>query len=84
MRSFTTFPRAEYNRNDQGTVDEMGRAGSIHGEKMHVYRVLIGKPEGKRPLGSLNVGGKTILEMDLGEVVWSVMDCIHLAQDRDQ
>jgi hypothetical protein len=33
--------------------DEMGRKSSMHGKKMNVlvYRILVGKPEGKRPLG---------------------------------
>jgi hypothetical protein len=29
----------------------MGRASSTHGEKMKAYRILVGKPEGRRPLG---------------------------------
>jgi hypothetical protein len=32
------------------------------GERRGVYRVLVGKPEGKRPLGRLGVGGKVILK----------------------
>jgi hypothetical protein len=31
--------------------DEMGRASSTDGEKRNAYRILVGKPEGKRPLG---------------------------------
>jgi hypothetical protein len=31
--------------------DEMGIACGMHGEKKTAYRVLVGKPEGKRPLG---------------------------------
>jgi hypothetical protein len=31
------------------------------GEKLNPYTILVGKPEGKRPLGRLNVGGKIIL-----------------------
>jgi hypothetical protein len=31
--------------------DEMGRACSRNGEKMNAYRILVGNPEGKRPLG---------------------------------
>jgi hypothetical protein len=62
MRSFTTFLRAKYNQNNKGKEDEMGRACSIHEENMHVYRVLVGNPERKRPLGRLNMGGKIILK----------------------
>jgi hypothetical protein len=32
------------------------------GGKRNAYRILLGKPEGKRPLGDLNVGGWTILK----------------------
>jgi hypothetical protein len=31
--------------------DEMGRACSTHGEKRNAYRILVGNPDGKRPLG---------------------------------
>jgi hypothetical protein len=37
--------------NDQVKEEEMGRACSMNGEKRNVYRILVGKPEGKRPLG---------------------------------
>jgi hypothetical protein len=48
------------------------------------YRILVGKPEGKRPLGRPNVGGWTILKWNLGEKGWDGRDWIELAQDRDQ
>jgi hypothetical protein len=38
---------------DQDKEDEMGRACRAHGEKRNAYRVLVGKPEGNRPLGKL-------------------------------
>jgi hypothetical protein len=37
--------------NDEVTDDDMGRACNTHGEKRNEYRLLVGKPEGKRPLG---------------------------------
>jgi hypothetical protein len=43
------------------------------GAKMNAYRILVGKPEGKRPLGNLDVGGR-ILKWTLGKqdgVVWT-------------
>jgi hypothetical protein len=40
-----------YNSNDEVKEDEMGRACSTHGEKMNTYRILMGRSEGKRPLG---------------------------------
>jgi hypothetical protein len=41
-------------RNDEGKEDEIGRARSTNGAKMNADRVLVGKPEGKRPLGRPN------------------------------
>jgi hypothetical protein len=40
----------------------MGGACSTNGEKRIACRILVGKPEGKRPLEDLNVGGRIILE----------------------
>jgi hypothetical protein len=37
--------------NDQVKEDEMGRACSTNGEKRNAYRILVGKQEGKKPLG---------------------------------
>jgi hypothetical protein len=41
--------------------NEMGEACSADGEGRGVYRVLVGKPEGKRPLGDPGVDGRIIL-----------------------
>jgi hypothetical protein len=41
--------------------DEVGGACSVNGEKMNVYRLLAGKPGGKRPLGRTDVGGRITL-----------------------
>jgi hypothetical protein len=53
------------------------------GEKRNTYRLLVGKPEGKRPLGSLRHRWVANIRMDLGEVGWSDVDWIGLAQDRN-
>ena len=53
------------------------------GEKRGVYRVLVGKPEGKRPLGILRHRWEDNIKMDLQEVGCGGMDCIDLTQDRD-
>jgi len=53
------------------------------GERRGVYRVLVGKPEGKRPLGSRRKWEDNI-KMDLQEVGCRGMDWIELAQDRDR
>jgi hypothetical protein len=47
-----------------------------------VYRVSVGKPEGKRPLGRLRRRWKENIKMGLQEVGCGVMDWIGLAQDR--
>jgi len=52
------------------------------GEKKGVYRVLVGKPEGKRPLGRPRLRWEDNIETDLHEVGCGDMDCIELAQDR--
>ena len=59
-------------------------ACSTYGERRGVYRVLMGKPEGKRPFGDPGVDGRIILrwifrKWDVGDVDW-----IELAQDRDR
>jgi hypothetical protein len=52
------------------------------GERRGVYRVLVGKPEGKRLLGRPRHRWKDSIMMDLREVGWGGMDWIYLAQDR--
>jgi len=54
------------------------------GESRGVYRVLVGKPEGKRPLGSPRLRREDQIKMDLQEVGCKSMDRIDLAQDRDR
>jgi len=49
-----------------------------------VYRVLVGKPEGKRPLGRPRRRWVDNIRMDLQEVGCGYMDWIGLAQDRDR
>jgi len=54
------------------------------GEERRVYRVLVGKPEGKRPLGSPRHRWVDNIRMDLQEVGYGYMDWIGVAQDRDR
>jgi hypothetical protein len=61
----------------------MGRACSKHGEKRNAYRILMGKPEGKRPLGKPRRRSVDNIKMDLGEIGLGGMDWIDLAQGRD-
>jgi len=49
-----------------------------------VYRVLVGKPEGMRPLGRPRRRWEDNIKMDLQEVGCGGMDWIELAQDRDR
>jgi hypothetical protein len=54
------------------------------GEKRNSCRFLVGKPEGKRPLGRPRRRGADNITMDLGEVGWRDVDWIGLAQDRNK
>jgi hypothetical protein len=49
-----------------------------------VYRVLVGKPDGKRPLGRPRLRREDNIKMDLQEVGCWDMDWIELAQDKDR
>jgi hypothetical protein len=52
------------------------------GETKNVYRLLVGTPEGKRPLGRPRRRWIDNIKRDLLEIAWSVVDWIGLAQDR--
>jgi hypothetical protein len=54
------------------------------GEERKVYKVLVGKPEGKRPLGRPRRRWEDGIRMDLREIVWGGVDWIRLARDRDR
>jgi hypothetical protein len=54
------------------------------GERRGAYRVLVGKPEGSRPLERPRRRWEDNINMDLREVGWGCMDWINLAQDRDR
>jgi hypothetical protein len=49
------------------------------GEKRNAYRILVGKPEGKRPLGRPRRRWVVNIKMDLREIGWNCMDSIDLA-----
>jgi hypothetical protein len=53
-------------------------------EKRNTYRLLVGKPEGKRPLGRPRRRWVDNIRMDLGEVGWRGVEWIGLAQDRNR
>jgi hypothetical protein len=75
---------SKYNENDQVKEDEMGREYNTNGAKMNAYRILMGKLEGKRPLGRPRRRWVNNIKMDLSEIGWDGMDWIDLAQDRDK
>jgi hypothetical protein len=54
------------------------------GESRGVYRILVGKPEGKRPLGRRRRSWEDNIKMDIQEVGCRGMDWIKLTQDRDR
>jgi len=57
---------------------------ALMGDWRGVYRVLVGKPEGKRPLGRPRRRWEDNIKMDLQGVECGSMDWIDLAQDRDR
>jgi hypothetical protein len=62
----------------------MGGPCSTNGEKRNAYRLLVGKPEGKRPLGRRRRMWVDNIRMDLGEVRRGDVDWIGLAKDRNR
>jgi hypothetical protein len=62
----------------------MGRECGTNGEKRNAYRILVGNPEVKTPLGRSRRRWVDNIKMDLREIDRGGMDWIDLAQDRDQ
>jgi hypothetical protein len=62
----------------------MGRACSTNGETRNAYRILVGEPEGNRPLGRLRHRWVENIKMDLRQIGWDGVELIELAQERDQ
>jgi hypothetical protein len=54
------------------------------GEVRGAYNILVGRPEGRRPLGRPRRRWEYNIKMDLREIGFGDVDCIHLAQDRDR
>jgi hypothetical protein len=61
----------------------MGRACNTNGEKRNAFRILVVKPEGKRPLGKPKRRLVDSSKLDLIEIGWGDMDWIDLDWDRD-
>jgi hypothetical protein len=62
----------------------MIRACSTNGVNKNAYRILVGKPEGKSPLGRPRCRWVDNIKMDLREIGWGGFDWIDLARYRDQ
>jgi hypothetical protein len=62
----------------------MGGPCSTNGEKKNVYRLLVGTPEGNRPLGRPRRRWVDNIRKDLGEVGWGDVDWIGFAKDRNR
>ena len=62
----------------------MGEARSAYGEGIGVYRVLVGRPEGKRPLARPRRRWEDNIRMDLRNVGCGCADWMELAQNRDR
>jgi hypothetical protein len=54
------------------------------GAEEEFYRILVGKPEEKRPQGRPRRRWVDNIKIDLGEIGWDGVDWVDLAQDRDQ
>jgi hypothetical protein len=54
------------------------------GEERGAYRILVGRPEGRRPLGRPRCRWEDNIKMDIREVGWEDMNWIDLAQDKDR
>jgi hypothetical protein len=54
------------------------------GEVRGAYNILVGKPEGRRPLGRPRHRWEDNIKMDLEEIGFGDVDCIHVAQDGDR
>jgi hypothetical protein len=57
---------------------------STHGEIINAYKVLVGKPEVKRPLGLRGCLLEDNIKVDLKEIVWEAKDWVSLVQIMDQ
>jgi hypothetical protein len=62
----------------------MGVTCSTYGGERGVYRVLVGKLGGKRPLGKPRRKWEDNMRRDIQEVGWGAVDWIDMAQDRDR
>jgi hypothetical protein len=62
----------------------VGEICGTHGRGQECVQGLMGKPEGKRPIGRPRRRWEDGIRMDLSEIGWGSVDWIQLAQDRDR
>jgi hypothetical protein len=62
----------------------MGEACSTRRRDETFIKILVGKPEGKRPLGRPRHRWEDNIKMDLREIEWEGVEWIHMVQDREQ
>jgi hypothetical protein len=72
MWSFVICNHPQISLGDQVKANEVGRACGTHRKERKMYRVLVGKPEGKRPLGKPRRRWEYGIRMDLGKIGWGV------------
>jgi hypothetical protein len=70
-------------RHDEVKEYEIGRACSTRGEKRNAYRISMGKPQGKRPLGTPRCMCEDNIKMNVREIRWGGMDWIILIKERN-
>ena len=70
MRSLTVCTAHQYYSSDQTDKNEMVGHVARMEEWRGIYRILVGKPEGKRPLGRIRHRWKDNIKIDLQEVGW--------------
>ncbi|KAJ4432232.1 hypothetical protein ANN_20848 [Periplaneta americana] len=78
------YPSPDIIRNIKSRRLRWARHVARMGESRNAYRVVVGRPEGKRPLGRPRRRWEDNIKMDLREVGYDDRDWINLAQDRDQ
>ena len=67
---------------DKIKEDEMGEACGMHGRERNLYRVLVGKPEGKRPLGRHSGKREGNIKINLKRTGFKTMNWIYVVPDR--
>jgi hypothetical protein len=78
-----TVGRSDFQSYKSRRMRWVGRVARM-GEKRNVFRILVGKPEGRRPLGRHRRRWVDNIKMDLREIGWDGVDWIDMAQDMDK